>query len=142
MKPHSIGRVLGTGLRVAGRIAGQRTAANAQGAATRPAPVGASAAQPHPADREVRRVAGQAAHGIARGIGGFLRPFGRIGGTLWLEVMGVFFFLPVLVFGPTGWRTRLSWAHGPDHRTFLVSAVIVALFLYLSISSFWRARRR
>jgi hypothetical protein len=138
MKPHSIGRVLGTGLRVAGRIAGQRVAASAQGAASRPAP----AAQPHPADREVRQVAGQAAHGIARGIGGFLRPFGRIGGILWLEVMGVFFFLPVLVFGPTAWRTRFSWAHGPDHRTFLVSAAIVVLFLYLSISSFWRARRR
>jgi hypothetical protein len=73
---------------------------------------------------------------------GFLRPFGRVGGILWLEVTGVFFFLPVVVFGPTLWRTRLSWAHGPDHRTFLIAAGIVALFLYLSVTSFLRARRR
>jgi hypothetical protein len=147
MKPHSIGRVLGTGLRVAGRIAGQRIAVSAQAAASRPAPATASAGHPQHengsvGDRAGRQGAGEAAHGIARGLGGFLRPFGRVGGILWLEVTGVFFFLPVLVFAPFAWRTRLNWAHGPDHRTFLVSVVIVLLFLYLSISSFWRARRR
>jgi hypothetical protein len=73
---------------------------------------------------------------------GFLRPFGRIGGTLWLEVTGVFFFLPVLVFGPTVWRTRASFAHGPDHRAFVASVIVVVVFFYLSVTSFWRARRR
>src|ERR1700733_5761472 len=34
MKPHSIGRTLGIGLRVAGRIAGQRAEASGQNAAT------------------------------------------------------------------------------------------------------------
>jgi len=48
----------------------------------------------------------------------------------------------VLVFAPTLWRTRASYAHGPDHRTFLVTAAVMAVFLYLSVSSFWRARRR
>jgi hypothetical protein len=48
----------------------------------------------------------------------------------------------VVVFGPTVWKTRMSWAHGPDHRTFLIAAGIVVLFLYLSVTSFLRARRR
>jgi hypothetical protein len=139
MKPQSIGRALGIGLRVAGRIAGQRIAAGAQAAASQPTPApAASAAQ----NRAVGQVAGQASRGLARGLGGFLRPFRRVGGILWLEVTGVFFALPVVVFSPVLWRTRLSWAHGPDHRTFLVTAGIVALFLYLSVTSFWRARRR
>jgi hypothetical protein len=142
MKPQSIGRALGIGLRVAGRIAGQRVAASAQAAANSPAPAAAGIAQRHPEARAAGQVAGQASRGVARGVGGFLRPFQRVGGILWLEVTGVFFFLPVVVFAPTLWRTRLSWAHGPDHRTFLVAAVIVLLFLYLSITSFWRARRR
>jgi hypothetical protein len=79
---------------------------------------------------------------LARGIGGFLKPLSRVGGILWLEVTGVFFFLPVLVFTPTLWRTRASFAHGPDHRTFIASAIVVVLFFYLGVSSFWRARRK
>jgi nucleoside recognition membrane protein YjiH len=50
--------------------------------------------------------------------------------------------LPVVVFAPVLWKSRLSWAHGPDHRNFVIAAVIVALFFYLSASSFWRARRK
>ncbi|HUD13847.1 MAG TPA: hypothetical protein VMQ56_09360 [Terracidiphilus sp.] len=140
MKPQTIGRALGIGLRVAGRIASQRVAAGAQAAASQPAPAGAP--QRRASGPVAGQVAAQAARGAARGVGGFLKPFRRVGGIVWLEVTGVFFALPVVVFGPVLWRTRLSWAHGPDHRTFLVTAVIVALFLYLSVSSFWRARRR
>jgi hypothetical protein len=87
-------------------------------------------------------VAGQATRGIARGVGGFLRPFRRVGGILWLEVTGVFFFLPVIVFAPTLWRIRASWLQGPDHKTFLLTAAVMAIFLYLSVTSFWRARRK
>jgi hypothetical protein len=47
----------------------------------------------------------------------------------------------VLVFAPVLWKTHQSWAHGPDHRNFVIAACIVALFFYLSASSFWRARR-
>ena len=43
-----------------------------------------------------------------------LRPFKRVGSILWLEVTGVFFLLPVLVFCSEPWRMRASWAHGPD----------------------------
>jgi hypothetical protein len=73
---------------------------------------------------------------------GFLKPFREVGGKLWLEVTGVFFLLPVLVFTPTMWRTRASFAQGPDHRTFVSSTIVVLVFLYLGISSFWRARKK
>ena len=86
--------------------------------------------------------AGQATRGVARGLGGFFKPFRSVGGKIWLEVTGVFFLLPVLVFAPVMWRARASWQHGPDHRTFLSAAVIIAIFLYLGVSSFWRATRR
>jgi hypothetical protein len=88
------------------------------------------------------KAAGRMTAGVARGMGGFLRPFRRVGGILWLEVTGSLFLLPVVAFAPALWRIRASWAHGPDHRTFLVTAGVMAMFLYLGVSSFWRARRR
>jgi hypothetical protein len=140
MRPESLGRVLGTGLRVAGRIASQRMSAPAP-PATCTQEAGPSPNKPaDPAPRT--RAARKTPTNLARGIGGFLKPFSRVGGILWLEVTGVFFFLPVLVFTPTLWRTRASFAHGPDHRTFIASAIVVVLFFYLGVSSFWRARRK
>jgi hypothetical protein len=154
MKPHSIGRTLGIGLRVAGRVAGQQIAGGAQKAAAAPSGVAAQAqavrAEVTAAHRDARREAKQAAQGAAiqtakgvgRGVSGFLRPFRRVGGILWLEVTGVFFLLFVVVFAPVLWRTRMSYAHGPDHKTFWSAAAVVAVFLYLSVSSFWKARKR
>jgi len=136
MRPEKIGRVLGVGLRVAARVASERM--SGAGAATGPATTQTAAA----ASRSAGQAAGSASKGVVRGIGGFLRPFGRVGGTIWLEVTGVFFFLPVLVFAPTLWRTRASWEHGPDHRLFVAAAIVVAVFFYLGVTSFWRARRR
>jgi len=139
MKPHSIGRTLGIGLRVAGRIAGQQVAANADAAANAKSPIPG----PSNVDAATRsRAVGRATRNVGRGVGGFLRPFGRMGGILWLEVTGVFFLLPVVIFAPTVWRTRASFAQGPDHRTFLVSAAFTVVFLYLGVSSFWRARKK
>ena len=139
MRPQTIGRALGIGLRIAGRIASKQLAGSAQTAANAPArPQPATAAQ----NRSTGKAAGQVTRGVARGVGGFLRPFGRVGGILWLEVTGVFFFLPVVVFAPTLWRLRASWLRGPDHATFLVTAGIVVLFFYLSVSSFWRAQKK
>jgi hypothetical protein len=135
MKPHSIGRTLGIGLRVAGRIASQRAVAG-EGSTARQSP-DASAES-----RTAGQAAGKATRLVARGIGGFLRPFGRVGGILWLEVTGVFFLLPVVVFGPSLWRIRANWLQGPEHRTFLLTAGIEVLFIYLSLNSFWRARKK
>lgn len=133
MKPQTIGRVLGVGTRLAGRAAGAALAGAGQ---TRT-----------PAEKSARnvtagRAAGQASRGVVRGVGGFLRPFGRVGGILWLEVMGVFFLLPVVVFTPTLWRVRASWLQGPDHRTFVVTAAVIVIFFYLSVTSFVRAGRK
>jgi len=133
-----MGRTLGIGLRIASRIAGQRVAAST---ATAVAPVSAASAA-RTSGLAAGRAAGQKTRGVARGIGGFLSPFRRVGGILWLEVTGVFFLLPVLVYAPVLWRTRASYAHGPGHREFLTAAAVSALFLYLGVTSFWRARRR
>jgi len=142
MKPHSLGRTLGIGLRVAGRLAGQRAAASLNPGVTADRPPSQAAPPASAQNRAVGQSAVQVTKGVARGVGGFLRPFHRIGGILWLEVTGVFFALPVLVFSPTVWRTRASYLQGPDHRTFLTSSIIVIVFLYLCVTSFWRARRK
>jgi len=88
------------------------------------------------------RAAGQATKNVGRGVSGFFHPFKRVGSKILLEVVSVFFLLPVLVFAPVLWRTRESWQHGADHKTFLASAVVILVFLYLGLSSFWRARKR
>jgi hypothetical protein len=140
MKPETVGRVLGIGLRVAGRVAGQRIRSASGEAGPLPGRFGSaeSPQQPASAKGEKLRPSGS----LVRGAGGVLQPFRRVGGIIWLEVTGVFFFLPVLVFAPTLWRTRSSFAHGPDHRTFLASAIVVGVFFYLGVTSFWRAYRR
>ena len=144
MEPRIIGRALGIGVRVAGRIAGQRVAASgapAGGAARRQA----ACAVPAPnrdAGQRASQIAVQAGRAASQGVGGFLRPFRRVGGILWLEVTGVLFLLPVIVFAPALWRASVGYSHTGDHRTFWAAALVVALFLYLSVSSFWRARRR
>lgn len=85
---------------------------------------------------------GRQSGSITRALGAFFKPFRRAGSIIWLQVAGVFFLLPVVVFAPTLWRTRLSYAHGPDHRTFLSAAIVVTVFLYLGVTSFLRARKR
>lgn len=140
MRPKTIGRVLGIGVRVAGRVAGQRLAAHTPSGGQIQPPQAVSSAGP--STRAAGQTAGRASRGLARGLSGFLRPFARVGHALWLDVMGVFFLLPVLIFGSYMWRIRTNWNHGPDHRYFLISCVVVAMFLYLSVTSFWRASRK
>ncbi len=139
MRPESIGRVFGIGIRVAGRVAAQRMAASEPSRVPQSVPAGSN---PRSQGRPKARSSGSLAQGLTRGVSGFLKHFRRAGGIVWLQVTGVFFFLPVLVFVPTLWRTRMSYAHGPDHRTFIASAIVVVVFFYLGISSFWRARKR
>ncbi len=140
MKAQTVGRVLGVGLRVAGRMAGQRLA-GAQPTSSR-APVSGASGGAREGVRQAATYSARAGGSVARGVGGFLRPFGRVGGKILQEVTGVFFLLFVLVFGSWAWRTRASYAQGPEHVRFLVYAGVMLLFLYLSASSFWRAKRR
>jgi hypothetical protein len=147
MKPQTIGRVLGIGVRVAGRMAGQHLAGPAQSSTDPPGGTGArpvtiDAANSPAAGRAAGRSAGRATGSVARGVSGFLKPFRRVGNIVFLEVVGVFFFVFVLVFGQMAWRARASYLHGPDHQKFLVAAGLMLVFSYLSVSSFWRARRK
>jgi hypothetical protein len=147
MKPQTIGRVLGIGMRVAGRMAGRHLAAGVQAATTTPAsrtvPASDIPAPPQPAAARVSaRQAGAATAGVARGVGGFLRPFRRVGSIVFLEVVGAFFLLFAILFGNWAWRMRAHIAQGPEHSRFLVYAAMTLLFLYLGASSFWRARRK
>ncbi len=143
MKPQTVGRVLGVGLRVAGRIAGQRLAGDAGTArGSDPRPVTAEGSDAAGQIGASGQKAGRVTRNVARGLGGFLKPFRRLGGILFLEVTGVFFLLFVVVFGQMAWRVRASYAVGPDHQRFLVAAALTMVFLYLSASSFWRARRK
>jgi hypothetical protein len=151
MRPQTIGRALGIGLRVAGRMASDQLAGTAQAAAApQQQPVPNQGVPSQNMGQNPRQSSTQTARppaiptgkAVAQGVGGFLRPFRRVGSIVWLEVTGVFFLLPVIVFAPNLWRMRASWAHGPDHKTFLVTALVVGVFLYLGVTSFWRARRR
>ncbi len=142
MKPQTVGRVLGVGLRVAGRMAGQRLAGPGTGPAAASAAVARAQEDTRIRGRRAGAATARAGGGVKRGLGGFLRPFRRVGGILFLEVAGGFFLLFVLVFGLAAWRMRSDYAHGPDHAKFLVSAGMGLVFLYLGLSSFWRANRR
>jgi hypothetical protein len=143
MKPQTVGRVLGVGLRVAGRMAGQRLGENASASAPPvtvagfggPATTGATVRQ---AARNTRVVASS----VGKGMGGFLKPFRRVGGIVLLEVTGAFFFLFVILFANWAWKLRAEYAQGPEHSKFLVYVALTILFLYLSVSSFWRAKRK
>jgi hypothetical protein len=132
MRPQKIGQVLGIGVRVAGRMAGQRLAASAPPSAVSSTPATA------PVSRTPSRISGRA----TRGVGGFLKPFRRVGGIVFLEVAGCFFLLFVLLFAQMLWRMRSSYAAGPNHQKFLAAAALLLVFLYLSLSSFWRARKK
>jgi hypothetical protein len=142
MRPYSTGRNLGIGLRIVGRIVGRQISARAEAAVNPPARRTIVAAANQDAARATGQLAGYASRNLFRGLGGFLRPFRRVGGILWLEVTGVFFFLPVLVFAPNLWRSRPHNLLGPYDKTFLVTAMVVVVFFYLGVTSFWRARKR
>jgi len=125
---------------VAGRIAGQRLAGSAESAP--PRPVERPAVDPLMKGRAAAQTVRNVGRATQQGAGGFWRSFRRAGGIVWLEVTGCFFLLPVFAFSPVLWRTRMSWAQGPDHRLFVSSAIVVTVFLYLGVTSFWRARNR
>jgi hypothetical protein len=163
MNPNEFGKKLGIGVRVAGRIAQQRVqdAARAKSAAQQStsSPSQLAVGSPTPGSRavyepvqrsvpnardirEIKEKTHKLTRAAGRGIGGFLRPFGRVGGILWLEVTGFFFGMFGLYFAVDLWRNRLGYAAGPLHTRFLISAGLMVVFGYLCVSAFWRAQRR
>ena len=143
MKPEKLGRVLGTGLRVAGRMVSEHepkarhavAAGRQMQSEVRREAESAMRAEMGQAAATLTRVAG-------RGAGGFLRPFRRVGGILWLEVTGFFFGLFAAYFGMDVWRMRAALHGGAGHERLLLSAAASVVFAYLCLSAFWRARRR
>jgi len=153
MNPNEFGRRLGIGVRIAGRIAQQRAQSQPRDVASASAPRGPANLPPVAAAEAPRRTPALKAaelgkrtrnvsRAAGRGVGGFLRPFGRVGGILWLEVTGFFFGLFAVYFAQDMWRTHTSYMVGPQHQRFLVAAGLTLVFGYLCASAFWRARRR
>lgn len=145
MEPRNIGRALGIGVRVAGRIAGRRVAGPASSSAN-PPPAKAQSlavapgfvAPARPQSQAAGRVAAETGRNLSQGIGGLLRPFRRVGGIVWLEATGTFFLLFAALFALRLWQ---SWSGiGAVSRGFAIGAAVV--FLYLGITAFWRARQR
>jgi hypothetical protein len=174
-----IGRKLGIGTRVAGKILRERAR---NGAAPRPSAGKAAAVktpaakvhetavadarealpdlprnpEPRPAApprqaapvnrRDPRTTARNATRGAIRGTRqfgrGFWKSFGHAAHALSHEISGVFFALFAAFFAQCAWETRSAWIVGPEHRHFWIYIIVAAVFLYFSVSSFVRSRRK
>jgi hypothetical protein len=94
--------------------------------------------QARPQTQAAGHIAAQTGRNVSKGIGGLLRPFRRVSGIVWLEATGTFFLLFALLFTLRLWQ---NWSGiGAISRDFSIGAGVV--FLYLGVSSFWRARHR
>jgi hypothetical protein len=127
------------------KLMGESQTASAPAAGSAAAAQNIQTGQVGPGDANVAargQAAGRTAKGVARGVGGFLKPFRRVGGILWLEITGSFFLLFVVAAALPLWRYKPSHINGPYDKNFLAAAGIMVVFFYLGVSSFWRARRR
>ncbi len=91
-----------------------------------------------PQAQAATRIVTETGRNVSKGIGGFLRPFRRVGGIVWLEATGTFFLLFASLFALRLWQ---NWSGiGAISRDLSIGAA--AVFLYLGITAFWRARQR
>jgi hypothetical protein len=130
MKPVRVGRKIGVGARVATVMLRNGVAHTSQ-AARRDAPSYAARAR----ITEVKR--GGKRFGEA-----FWGPFAHASGVLWLEITGSFFAVFGLFFIQGVYRLRSNWRSGPDHDKLLVYALVGIVFVYFSVSSFYRAHKK
>jgi hypothetical protein len=132
----------------------QATAPQATGA-VRPAQTVQAAAQTTVqtaarATAQVQKNVQQASAGVARGGKRFgtsvWRPFVKASGVLWLEMTGSFFALFALFAAQSTWMHRADLhqtaLNHTAHQHFLVSCGATLVFIYFSVSSFLKARRR
>jgi len=154
-----LGRVLGKGARAAAK--GLYEAVDA---ATAPNPAAGKAQQVPQSSRPAGEPLRAAAEAVAQGTAAyreqkkavtreagkmgksFLSPFARAGHALFLEVMGSFFALFVVIFLSSAWKSRaamhLNAANAASHRHFWGSIALAVLFAYFTVTSFMRAKRR
>jgi hypothetical protein len=137
MRPEKLGRALGIGV----RLAGQRI-------------LPAAPPPPTPTERQAasaRRVrqgealghkACRTKDGGKRLVRAVWNPFAGATGTLWYEITGMFFALFALFFGQHMWSVHIGWRTGPNHRDFILYAVLSLMFAWFAVSSFRHARRR
>ena len=125
-------------MRIAGRMAGEQLSAAAQS----PSPPTQAPQQPRQTVLPPAQKAGKVTRGVARGMGGFLRPFTRVGGILWLEITGSFYLIIALVFVAALWKEHTDWMHGLNRTKLLAESAVMLVFLYLGVSAFWRASRK
>jgi hypothetical protein len=135
------GRKLGAGVKVAGRMLKKKLDA-AQGAQGQGAGAGAGAgsgagARPTGGETVSRAKAGGKAFASS-----VIKPLGRAGHVLWLEITGVLFAMFVLVFAGALWKFRDSAVRGTERGKFVLVVVLTVLFAYFSVTSFVRARKR
>jgi hypothetical protein len=132
MEPTRLGRTVGIGTRLAARILRER--------ATRAASHVEQNA-PRYAERS-RQLQGSVREGSRRFGRSVWKPFAHASSVLWLEVTGLFFALFTLFFLTNAFRLRAAWRTGPEHQRFLLYSLCAAVFVYFTVSSFYRAARR
>jgi hypothetical protein len=128
MEPDRFGRKLGVGVRVASGMVRDRAAQTAH-----------SMQQQAPVYAERARAAKREGKKFGQSIWG---PFAHASSVLWLEVTGLFFGLFALYFGQNAYKLRHAWQNGPERLHFLMYCALTALFLYFTVSSFYRAQRK
>jgi hypothetical protein len=69
-------------------------------------------------------------------------PLLHIGGTLWLEITGLFFALFALFFVQNVVKLRSAWRSGPEHGHLMLYIGLAMVFIYFSATSFVRAAQR
>ena len=164
MEPEKLGRSLGIGVRVAGNMLrdrvnrlGQPEPAPSKSSSPQPQPTPSAAAAPPPrsagqrspafsglgsAARRVEKAGGAAARGAKRFGEALWGPLVHAGSILWLEISGVFFALFAAFFAQNVYRVRGAWRGGPERAHLLLYVAGTALFVWFSLSSFLRARRK
>jgi hypothetical protein len=153
MQPKKLGQVLGISARVAAKTIRERAAQAQAASAASPvkAPATPAAAQVRAASRDAGAAASQAAAAaadggrrLARGAGRFgaamVGPFARAGSILALQITGVFFAIFAVFFLSHAWQTVR--AAGWHDRHGQVYAGLAVVFVWFTVSSFWRARKK
>lgn len=142
MEPLSVGRRLGIGARIAAKGIRDKAASEMR---KNPAQPPAQGRKPE-ALNQIGVKTGQQARSVARGSKRFGQavwgPLAHIGGVLWLEITGLFFALFAFFFGQNTYRLRSAYAGGAEKTHFLVYSGLTLLFIYFTLSSFFKARQR
>jgi len=148
MDSERFGRALGFGARAAAKTlvkAADAAAAPNPKDKTKPAePVVEAPRRASQATEKVRITSQGVREGSRRFGQAVYQPAVKITAVIWLEVMGVFFSLFVIVGAGYCWSHRVA-LHGGDaaeRRSFWMMAAVTILFGYFCVSSFLRARRR